>query len=134
MSNVSSQPWFPKAHPETGEAFLSDNVEVVMESNNELVTYYVGPPDKPSHTYIDEDDFVVVRTAEEFSAAVAEFEAAHARWVAAGSPCGPQKAVVKLGPATMYAKFHTASGATAEGLRVMPDGEWIWQKLVWSEH
>ena len=133
MASVANQPWFPKEHPKTGEPFLSYNVEIVMDSNTEMVTYYVGPPDRPSASYTDEDDYVVVRTAEEFAAAISKFEAAYARWVADGSQVGPRHVIENRGPATMSATFRTASGATAKGIRVMPDGEWIWQRLDWSE-
>jgi len=128
--SAADEPWFPKAHPWTGEPFISDHTAIVMDAHNQLVEYFEGPPEKPSASYIDEDDCVVDRTPEELTALLAQYEAAHARWVAAGSPHGVRFGVVNTGPTTMSATFRTASGATAKGIRQVPDGEWFWTELT----
>jgi hypothetical protein len=41
--------------------------------------------------------------------------------------------VVNTGPTTMTGTFRTASGATAKGIRQMPDGDWTWLELAADE-
>jgi hypothetical protein len=131
--SAANEPWFPKAHPWTGEAFISERTAIVIDANNQLVEYFEGPPEKPSAWYFDEDDYVVDLTPEELTKLLAEYEAAHARWVAAGSPHGVRFGVVNSGPTTMRATFRTASGATAKGVRQVPDGDWVWLELTADE-
>jgi hypothetical protein len=124
---------FPR-HTRGRESLSScERTAIVVDANNQLVEYFEGPPERPTASYIDEDDCVVDRTPEELTMMLAEYEAAHARWVAAGSPHGLKFGLVNTGPTTMSGTFRTASGATAKGIRQVPDGDWIWLELSAKE-
>lgn len=112
----------PGVHPETGEAFVSAELECdhQMEKIHRLPPPY---PEKYTCIYDDEGNLVSATplSDEVFAAHVEMYEKAKAEWDKTGG-----MHVVKSGPDIYTAKFTTATGNIAQGICGKDHQAWKW--------
>ena len=125
-------PPLPTENPDTGEAFVSHELNVVRDSERLIFP----PPTAPSQEYDEYDDDgnldrTVYMTDEMLGHAMAVYARAEAEWRKTGG------VVYVAGPVLIWATFKTAAGGTAEAFTTPGAPAWWftrWTSIIPARH